>query len=62
MTKLLQAKEPINNSFKVAFGFKNWHCVLTEDDAYVPKQVGGAHVRFVLIKTVHSVGILNGVC
>jgi hypothetical protein len=62
MMKLLQTNEPINNTFKIAFGFKNWHCILPEDGAHVPKQVGEAYLMFVLIKNVHSVGILHGVC
>jgi len=60
-TKLPQTKQPINNTFKVASGFMNWHCILPEDDANATKQVGEAHLLFALIKNVHSIGILNGV-
>jgi len=34
--KLLQIKESMNNSFAVAFVFKNWHCVLPEGGTHVP--------------------------
>jgi hypothetical protein len=41
--------------------FKNWQCVLLEDDTCVPKHVGDAYLMFVLIKNVHLVDIINGV-
>lgn len=31
MMKLLWNKEPINKSFTVAFGFKDWHGILPEN-------------------------------
>jgi hypothetical protein len=40
-------KEPINNSFTVAFGFKNLRYIRSEMD--VSKQAGEAHLMFVLI-------------
>ena len=36
--------------------------ILPEDVAYVLKHVGEAHLMFVLIKKVHVVCIINGVC
>jgi hypothetical protein len=47
--KLLQTKEPINITFKVPFGFKNRHCILSVDSTHVMKQVGEAHLMFLLI-------------
>jgi len=41
--------------------FKNWHIVVPEDGPYVPKYFGEAHLLYVLIKNVHSVGTINGV-
>jgi hypothetical protein len=62
MTKLLQTKEPVNNSFVSSICFFNkWYCVLPEDGTHILKNVE-AHLMSVLIKNVHLVGILNGVC
>jgi hypothetical protein len=41
--------------------FKNWHCVIREDGTLAPKHAGNAHLKFVLIKTVHFVDIISGV-
>jgi hypothetical protein len=60
-TKLLQTKEPINNSFALALSFQEVHRVLPEIGTHVPKLVGEAHVIFVLIKNVHLAGTINGV-
>ena len=60
--KLLQTKEPKNNNFTLALIFKNWHFVLPVDGTCVPKHVGAPHLMFVLIKDVHLVGVINGVC
>ena len=37
-------------------------CVLPADGIHVLKHVGDAHLVLVLIKKVHLVGIINGVC
>jgi len=50
-TKLLQIEE-FHNSFPEATGFQNRHFVLPEDGTLIPKQVGDAHLMFVLIKTL----------
>ena len=59
--KLLQTKEPINNSLAEAFPFKNWDCVLLEVHTHVLRQDAEAHLMFVLIKNIHLVGIINDV-
>jgi hypothetical protein len=48
--QLLQSKEPINNSFAVAFGFFG---VLPKDGTHVLIHAGEAHLKFVLIMNVH---------
>jgi hypothetical protein len=40
--------------------FKNWHCILPEDGPCVPKHVGEAQLKFLLINTVHLIGKTNG--
>ena len=56
-TQVLQKKEPINNSFTIAFYFfTKWHYVLPEDGTHVTKDVGKVHLMFVLINNVHLVG------
>jgi len=40
--------------------FNKQHCVPPEDGTHVPKQAGGAHLMFILIKNVHLGGIING--
>ena len=41
--------------------YKNWRFVLPENGTAVPKHVGYAPLKFVLIKTVHLVGVTDGV-
>jgi hypothetical protein len=53
-------KNLINNSVLVAVACKNWHFVLPEHFTLVPKRVAVAPLIFVLIKTMHSVGVING--
>ena len=36
--------------------FTKWHYVLPEDGTYITKDVGEAHLMFVLIKNVYLVG------
>jgi len=50
-TKLLQIEE-ICNSFPEATGFQNRQFVLPEDGTLIAKQVGDAHLMFVLVKTL----------
>jgi hypothetical protein len=53
-------KNIMNNSFPVETGFKNSHFGLPEDGTLVPKHVADVPLIFVLTKTVHVVGAVNG--
>jgi hypothetical protein len=44
-----------------AFGFMKWNCILPENGTHVAKKFGETDLKFVLIKNVHLVGIINGV-
>jgi hypothetical protein len=58
--KLLQTKEPTNNSFAVAFGFQETGIIFSlKDGTHVLKHVGEAHLMFVLIKNVYLVGTIK---
>jgi predicted nucleic acid-binding Zn finger protein len=60
--KLLQTKEPINNSFAVSFDIRKCHCILTKVGTFVLQHSGEAQLMFVvLIKNNHFVAIINGV-
>ena len=50
----------MNDIFPEATVFKKWHFFLPEFGTLMPLQVGDAPVLFVLIKTVHLVGVING--
>ena len=52
--------EQKSNSFLLAIAFKNWHFVLSEDFTVSPKRFADAPLIFVLIKTMHLVGVING--